>query len=155
MFRKITTTIAAAAVALTSLSVAPARADSDDAARALAALLGLVVIGKIIHDSNDDDEVVTRRRPADPVLRPHRRTVEPRPLPRRVHRKLLPQECFRSFDTRDGRVRMFGRKCLEKRYDRVDRLPRRCARQIETYRGTRVGYEARCLRRKGYRLSRG
>lgn len=162
MYRKFIATIAATSITITALSALPARADQEDVARALAALVGIAIIGKIISDSKDDD-VVTRRYPSypDPVYRPHRpRRVDPapiypRPLPRRVHRRELPQHCFRSYDTPQGRFHMFGRKCLRKNYHFVNSLPQQCAQRIRTYHGIRNGFSARCLRRAGYRLRHG
>ena len=172
MTRKFISTLCAAAVAVTSLSAAPAHAeDNNDLARALAAVLGVAIIGKIIHESNkDDDHRVTRRHDPQPQYRvppprkvdraPHR--VQPRDLPRRVKRdthrradrKLLPGQCLRSFDTRRGTVVMFGKRCLENNYRFASRLPQFCAQRVKTRNGKRRGYDARCLRQDGYRLSR-
>ena len=79
---------------------------------------------------------------------------EVRPLPERVDRKLLPQQCFRSFNGEDGKVMMFGEPCLEKNYAQVDRLPNYCAKRVKTADGARYGYDARCLRDSGYSLAR-
>jgi hypothetical protein len=167
MYRKFITTIAAASVALTALGATPAFADrDDDLARALAAILGVAVIGSIIHDNKKKKKArhVPRQEyqpvPKKPhVYRPHVQPrvqphVDPKPLPRHVRRKLLPQHCLRSFDTRQGRVRMFPRRCLESNYSFINRLPAHCATRIKTDRGRRVGWEARCLRHEGYRLAR-
>ena len=162
MYRKFIATIAAAAITITGLGALPARADQDDVARALAALVGIAIIGKIISDSKDDD---TRRHPTypAPVYRPRRvdpgyvapYPVHPRPLPRRVERRELPPQCFRGYDTSQGRFHMFGRECLRQNYRHADRLPRHCAQRIRTYHGIRAGYDARCLRQAGYRLRHG
>lgn len=173
MHRKFIATIAATAIAITAIGSTPAVADEYDNGRLLAAILGLAVVGKIIHDNKKDKNRSNydyRHEPRvihkEPVQR-HR--IEPRPLPRRVERqhdyverrhnqrradrKLLPGQCFRTFDTWDGRVRMFGRKCLQNNYRFADRLPRHCLTAVRTDRGKRRGYEARCLRREGYRLA--
>jgi hypothetical protein len=50
---------------------------------------------------------------------------------------------------------MFGRRCLENNFRHANRLPQQCAQQIRTHRGTRYGYDARCLRGAGYSLARG
>lgn len=181
MTRKFISTLCAAAVALTAISSTPAQADNnDDLARALAAVLGVAIIGKIIHDKNDrDDRKVTRRHQPEPVYRTHKKKqvtrqehrLQPRDLPRRVERdrkrrkdhqqtrrvdrKLLPGQCLRSFDTRRGSVVMFGRRCLENNYRFTNRLPQQCAQRIRTRNGKRTGYDARCLRNSGYRLTRG
>tara|TARA_R110002049_G_scaffold44333_5_gene130041 strand:- start:91967 stop:92476 length:510 start_codon:yes stop_codon:yes gene_type:complete len=169
MYRKVIATIAAASIALTALGSVPAYAGDKDVARALAAILGVAVVGKIIHDKKKDrerEEAAARERhiPVYEAPRRHRpyvdprpapRRVDPKPLPRRVDRKLLPANCFRSFDTRRGKVQMFGQRCLENNYRYADRLPSFCAQRIQTNRGLRHGYDARCLRDAGYRLARG
>lgn len=137
-------TIAAAAVAITGFTSAPARAGDDEAAAAIAALLGLAVIGAVIADKRKDKKerrVVTHPR-------------DPRPLPPRVGRKLLPQQCLRSFRTDRGQRRVFGQRCLHRHYDHVHSLPQRCHREFYTDRGWRQGYGAKCLNRYGYQLAR-
>ncbi|MEL7133031.1 MAG: hypothetical protein AAGK77_11525, partial [Pseudomonadota bacterium] len=47
-------TIAAVAIAITGFSAAPARAGDDEVAAALAALLGLAIVGAVIHDKKKD-----------------------------------------------------------------------------------------------------
>lgn len=156
MYRKFIATVSAAAIALTALGSTPAYADDRDAARALAAILGIAVVGAIIHDRNKDKKrKVHRQAPVykEHAHKPHR--IKPRPLPQRANRKLLPQRCFRSVDTRQGTYRMFGQRCLNKHYRHVNSLPERCHYTFRTYDGKRRGYEARCLRNAGYRLARG
>ncbi len=139
--------IAAASIAITAVGAAPARADEDDVARALAAILGVAVIAKVIKDRKDDREV-TRREP---------RVLEPRPLPRRVdrtNRKLLPPRCFRAFDSRRGVYRGFGVRCLQRHFRHANRLPESCLIRVRGNRGPRLAYEARCMRNHGYRLAR-
>lgn len=166
-------TCTALAIALTTISAAPAYAGSDRDernARALATILGIAIVGKIIHDNNKDRDEKVIRKSSKPthkqtyqrVERQGQRTygksnrhVQPKPLPRRVDRKLLPQNCFRSFETRRGQVHMFGRRCLERNFRYVNRLPQNCAQRVRTDRGVRAGFDARCLRRNGYRLARG
>ncbi|MEO0939413.1 MAG: hypothetical protein AAFY38_14770 [Pseudomonadota bacterium] len=149
MSRKFIALIAGTAIAITTFA-APARADNDDAAKALAVLLGLVVVGKIISDRNDDHrEVYSKPRPVKPAPHPH-----PRPLPRQVNKKLLPQTCFRTFNTHRAQVRAFGERCLKKNYQFTRSLPRHCIQQVETRRGWGWAYGARCLRDRGYKLAR-
>lgn len=139
--------VAGAAIALTGISATPVRADNNDAAAAIAALLGLAVIGAVIVDSRKD-----RKKRADvPVIHPK---PYPKPLPKRVNRKLLPQECLRSWRTDRGQARIFGQRCLNRHYDYVNSLPNKCHRQVYTDRGWRQGYAARCLNRHGYQLAR-
>lgn len=144
-------TFTAIAIAATTFTAAPAYADNDRAARTVATLLGLAVVGKIIHDNRD------RQGGHVTVTNPGRNlghgTVSPRPRSQGVHRAALPARCLRSFQTRGGEVRMFGRRCLEQNYRAVNRLPQSCAQHIRTDRGTRSGFGARCLRRNGFRIS--
>ncbi|MBD3665642.1 hypothetical protein [Sulfitobacter aestuariivivens] len=83
-------------------------------------------------------------------IQPH---VQPRPLPRAVNRRLLPQQCFRSFRGRGGDHRMFPLRCLENNYAYTQRLPQHCYATFKTPNGKRRGYNARCLYREGYRLA--
>lgn len=170
-------TVSAVAIAMTSLIAAPAHADDRQAARIAAALLGLAVVGAIINENKKDkrdDHVVHRQPTQNKAHKTYRQReqkrvynqhqngrvqqyghVQPRPLPQRVDRKLLPQNCFRSFETRQGTTHMFGRRCLERNYRAAHRLPQSCAITVRTYDGRRSGYDARCLRRNGYSLARG
>jgi hypothetical protein len=168
MYRRFIATVAAASIAITAIGTAPARADDRDVARALAAILGVAVVGKIIHDNKKDKRrEVTRHQPAPVYQAPRQRThkqvhrqrshnVQPRPLPRHVrNNKLLPKQCFHSFETRRGNVRMFGNRCLQNNFRHANSLPQHCKVRVKTYDGRRTGYQARCLRDAGYRLARG
>lgn len=154
--------IAALSIGLTSLVAAPARAGQYDTERALAALLGLAVIGAIVAEDRKDrrrDDNVSRRNTRvhdglrDGQLR-RQPSLEPRPLPSRVNRKLLPQRCLRSFDTDRGQARVFGARCLDRHYSYSNNLPQRCERRVRTDRGVRYGYGARCLSKFGYQMAR-
>lgn len=168
MYRKFIATIAAASIALTALGALPAAAGDRETARAIAAILGLAVVGKIIHDRKDRKKKARAPKPApdQPVYRipeykkpgyqpPRYTQPRPRPLPDRVNRKLLPQQCLRSFKTRHGHVRMFPDRCLHRNYGFVNLLPQQCRYTFDTRKGNRRGYEARCLRDRGFRLARG
>ena len=148
MHRKFIALVIGATVAITSLSAAaPARADSEDLARALAGIAALAIIGKAIHDRRKDDDVVTRRTGRGPI-------IEPRPLPRRVARRALPAQCLRHAETDRGPRRVFGARCLERHYRHAHTLPRDCGRRVWTHRGWRYGYGVRCLRNRGYEIAR-
>jgi len=154
--------VAATAIAITGISTIPARAGNDDAARALALILGLAVIGKVVSDQNNSRKALpqfyTAERPyyAPEYQREYQsdRRKKLRPLPKRVSGKLLPQQCLRSFETNRGRARMFGQRCLERKFKHVRKLPDRCERRVRTDRGWREGYSAKCLSRHGYQLAR-
>lgn len=158
-------TVTAIAMALTTFTAAPAHADDQRAARIAATILGIAVLGAIINDQKKGKKKAQEiyRQPVQNKVHTHRENnnvqhrgyVQPRPLPERVSRKQLPQNCLRSFDTRDGRAHIFGRRCLERNYRAADHLPQDCAVTLRTHDGKRAGYDARCLRRNGYSLARG
>lgn len=158
MHRKFIATIVAAAVTVTAIGSAPARAD-EDVLRALAAIAGIAIVGKVIHDRNERKRAqhsVTRNTHKAPVYQHTGRVydLKPRPLPKRANRRLLPGDCLRSAETRQGRVRYFGKRCLERNYRYVNRLPQYCAVRFRGEDRSRRGYDARCLRREGYQLAR-
>lgn len=134
--RRFITAVATASIIVTGFSAVPARANEDEIGGLLAALLGLAVLGVVANKVLDDAE----------VKHPHRS--------RPVKRQLLPQECLRSIHVKDGRMRVFGRRCLKANHIRVSQLPGHCKRRFPTARGTRKGFAARCLRRNGYQLAR-
>ncbi|MDW3224002.1 MAG: hypothetical protein R8G34_14135 [Paracoccaceae bacterium] len=155
MHRKFIATIVAAALAVTTIGNAPARAN-DNVLGALAAIAGIAIVGKVIHDHNkrkDQRNTVTRQTYNPPVQSYNNQVynLKPRPLPKRANRKLLPGNCLRSADTRQGRVRYFGQRCLQQSYKFANRLPQNCKVRV---RGQGRGYEARCLRQNGYQLAR-
>ena len=61
MTRKFIATVAAAAICITAVGNAPARAD-EDVLRALAAIAGVAIVAKVINDRKDRkrDEAATR-----------------------------------------------------------------------------------------------
>lgn len=156
MHRKFITLIVAAAIAVTGFST-QVRAGDKDVAKALAGLAFLAIIGAAIHDNKKDKPVVSTRNPK-PGYRhpghPHHRVVKPRPLPPHVARTILPRSCLRSFETGRGKhTKVVGRKCMSKKYRYMQNLPRRCAQQAWGARAMRNGFNVRCLKRNGYRLS--
>lgn len=120
----------AGALALTTATVAPARADGNGDAIAAAAFFGLVAAVLVATARSD------RAHPGGEVLPP---AVSP-------HRA-LPEDC--RFDIRYGpdRGAWYGRQCLVSHYRDWDRLPGVCAERVELPRQRYdvVAYEARCL----------
>lgn len=160
--------VVAAALVITIAGNAPARAN-EDLTKALLAIAGVAIVGKIISDRLEDQnkaKVESRRvARANTTLDnpnwqdwdqwvPNARRLEPRPLPASVRRKLLPGDCLRSFDTSGGRQVIFGKKCLQENYAFNDSLPKACAVKFRTHQKKRRGYDAKCLRHKGYQLAR-
>lgn len=159
MHRKFITLIVSAAVAVTGLT-APARADSNDLARALAGIAALAIIGKVISDSRDDDRVVTH--PGYPTygytppryqpVRPY--PVRPQPVQPQFGKYDLPGHCLRVYNSRGQKVRLYGAHCLRNNYRYSASLPYACQYQFSNRSGTYTGYEPLCLRERGYRVAR-
>ncbi|MDC0737897.1 hypothetical protein N6L24_06380 [Cognatishimia sp. SS12] len=158
MSRKFITSILIAAVTVTgiSLSAAPARAGNDDLAKLLFGATALIIIGKAV--SNNRAEASTRNAPiyVNPRDERWRRDGQHRADQNRDQRhrnRALPASCLRTYHTRDGRVRMMSKYCLDRSYRHADRLPQACKTRVRTENGPRRGYQLRCLRHNGYRLA--
>ena len=153
MHRQFIAVITATSIAITAFAAQPARAGDEDVARALAAIAGIAILGAAIKSSRDKDKdrAVQHSYPAKPKVHRH---VQPRPLPKRVNRKLLPQHCLHNFRDRHGSFPAFGRNCLSKNYAFTNSLPQRCARSVRANRGHHTVYGARCLSRNGFQLAR-
>ena len=153
MHRRFIATITAASIAITAFAAPPARAGDEEVARALAAIAGIAILGAAIKSSRDKkkEHATHQAQPRHPKVH---RQVQPRPLPKRVHRKSLPQRCLRNFRDRHGTFTAFGRQCLHNNYNFVNSLPQRCERSVRTNRGYRSVYGARCLSRNGFQVAR-
>lgn len=153
--------ISALAIAITGFSAAPARAGDDDVAKALAVILGLAVVGTVINKRNDDkkarQQVHTQHQShkSHKVHKPRHDYVKPRPLPRKVDRRLLPQHCLYNLRTDRGHpIQAFGHNCLSRSYSFTNSLPNHCAQRVQTRHGYGYAYGAHCLSKQGYQLAR-
>lgn len=159
MARQFVTRLAAAAVVIAAIGNAPARAN-ENVAGALATVVGVAILGQILSNRLNDNDIdrATRNiydrtyfdtnRLSQPRFS-NRIEVQPRSLPRRANRALLPAKCLRRVS--EGRV--FGRHCLERNYGFTRSLPRECKIRYRAQGKKYKGYAARCLRRAGYRLA--
>lgn len=147
LHRKLIAAVALVAILVTGVGVSQGRASEFRAEQALAALLGLAVIGAVIADRNRDDRNTTA------VTRRALPTITPRALPRRAARQGLPERCLRILTTGRSRSEVFANRCLERNYGFVNRLPSKCERRIRTDRGSRMVWSARCLRRNGFEIA--
>lgn len=147
--------ILAAAIAVTGMTAAPARAD-DDTAKIIAGVAALAIIGAAIAEERKD-----RRRKAVTRNRGYGYNYDynygrhDNFNPRKRNRYLaLPAACRRHFRTRGGQVFGFGRRCLLNNYSSFNTLPHNCAGQFRLNNGrVRTIYGARCLKRHGYYAS--
>lgn len=144
-----------AAVLSAALTITTVTATASDArehrrdnqkAEAALGIAALIALGLIIADKKDDDgRHVTRPRPP-----------RPDPRPRRVGRYELPAECLKRIETRNGMRRIFAKRCLQRNYHWVNRLPKECRVRVRDRAGHKRnrGFAAWCLKRHGYRLAR-
>lgn len=146
--RILTSTVAAAAIALSGLaaSATPARA-GDDLVKFLAGATALVVIGAALSDRSD--------------RRTHRRDWRG---PRHEHRNprgdyrgrpiVLPHHCAVEIDARNRARQVYYReRCLTQAGIQTWRLPRHCEATMRAHRRSETVYPAECLRREGFRVT--
>ena len=137
MFKHLTALTLSAAIALTSLTATPARADSEDVAKVLGGLTLLFILGKALED--DRKATVTRH-------------VTPRPTakPPRKRAKVIPSQCYRELASNGRVVRGYGARCMQNNVRRAGSLPPQCIRKVQTHRGQRHLYRPKCLRQNGW-----
>ncbi|MEP2642507.1 hypothetical protein [Roseobacter sp.] len=158
MHRKFIASIIAAALTVTVIGSAPARADSD-AIKALAAIAGVAFVGKVIHDRNarkSEDRNVTRHYQSAPITRANPRVIRsaPKTTRHRTSQRALPGGCVRSVQANTGRVRYVSSQCLRNSNAQVRQLPQHCAVRVQGAGAQGRGYELSCLRQSGYQLAR-
>lgn len=144
MHRKFIALIVSTAILITGMSVVPARADVDDTTKFLAGLAAIAIIGAAIKDARDDKNTVSR----------NHSPVRPRPLPLEFRKYDLPRSCLRQVEHAGGSERFLARRCLTKTYSHWDSLPDGCRSRFWKNGKRRVGYNPRCLRHHGYRITR-
>ncbi len=144
--RRFTATVAAAATAMALLTAAavPARAgqDSDDFAKAIAALAAIAIIGTAINKKDND-----RRPPAHVVNPPKHGHYSP---PRNQRASILPAQCAVQIRGRRQSETVYPENCLRRAgIDR--RLPQHCEVTIQGRGHGRTAYEENCLLNSGFR----
>ncbi|MGX9355770.1 hypothetical protein ACS3SW_11625 [Roseobacteraceae bacterium S113] len=151
MSKTFISTVLAAALAITSFTAAPARAELTNAEKFLLGAGALVILGTAIEQSqrgSNRKATVTR----------HKQVIQHQPAPRKKQVKQkrlrpLPAFCLTRVRANDGPRRLFSQRCLQNNYRQVNRLPNRCKTWVQGPRGTRVGYKPRCLRRAGFEIA--
>lgn len=148
MLKLLTTTLSAAALALSGMiaAPAPARAETDEFVKFL---LGAAAIGLIMNEASK------RQQPprAAPVPSRHN-PPDYRPQPPRHHDRAVPASCLFDVPGRYGPRPVVGERCVEA-WDRRADLPEACAFDIRRGQGERRVYGLECLRDRGYRITRG
>lgn len=136
---------------------APARA-GDDAAKVLAGLLGVALLGAAIsHIADGDGQAHVVTHPPHPAHPPHPvHPVHPRPLPDHVKRYVVPRKCLRSKPYSQTGDMLLGRVCVQQNVVHGHKLPKSCEVRYWSHKHTepRRGYTLNCLETYGYRLAR-
>lgn len=176
MARKFIAAILTAAVIVTGVNAAPARAaDIRELAQAAAGIAAVAIIAHQLNKSRggNDDNIISRNGLGN-IFAPQQQMpqygygyddrrydqagqhfVKPRPLPDRVARKALPAACLQTVEDRRGRaVNILGQRCLENNFRGASHLPQACEVDVQSNRGWRTAYDATCLSRAGYTIAR-
>ena len=174
MARKFIASVLTAAIVITGFNAAPARADGRELAQAIAGIAAVAIIANALNEKRKKDQPQLGSRntgydhdrqhgyiqPQHGYVQPQQewhggRHLAPRPLPDRVARKSLPAACLMTVEDRRGRaVDVLGQRCLENNFRGARKLPQSCVVDIQSHRGWRSGYDARCLSRAGYSIAR-
>ncbi|MDZ4135348.1 MAG: hypothetical protein U1D06_07095 [Paracoccaceae bacterium] len=164
--RRFTATVAAAATAFALMTAAavPARANSDDVARALAAIAAIAIVGTVIKNNKKDQGTAQYREQNnnDPFRYNQPRYDEPRYDERRYEQSrrhdarrgvALPNQCLIEVKNRGRTTLAYSEYCL--RRNGIDnRLPRQCEIDVRQRGRTSTAYSASCLADAGFRTRR-
>ena len=142
MFKPLAAATLGLTLALTPIASAPAQAlDRDDAAKILGALAVIGIANGALN--NNGRANVTVQRGQQRHYRSHRRA-----------NRALPARCVRHIDSRQGTLRVAGKRCLRRSGVAVRQLPRNCATRIRYNGQPHAAYGLRCLRHNGWRVAR-
>lgn len=164
-------TTAILSLALATTTTAPAKADSDDLAKAILGIAAIAIIAKSVDDRNDRRRAAAAREANSTVGasrlgsidRPHAgrelqgtvsRFDRRGPKAGRGYKKTpLPRTCLRVVNTGRGDRIAYGARCLDRNFKFASKLPDRCEIAVRTRRGLRTVYGERCLRRDGWNIA--
>ncbi len=136
---RFTATLAAAAMALTSLTATPAAAQDRDLMRFLAGAAAIAIIAGAASRNRADAQ--------PPRYGQHQRGHA------RGRQAVLPASCSIEVRNRGRNEQLFNPSCLQRAG--FHRLPRQCERELRTNRGSRTVLSGACLRQAGYRVEAG
>lgn len=156
MHRRFIAIVVSAALTITGMAAAPARAGDDDIAKWIAGAAALAIVGAAIseHESKKRKRrAIRQQQQLQQYYDNHGYTdVDPRPNP--WHGKLLPASCRVTKRLHGQKIRGFGRHCLKRNNVNVRALPQECAYRIKRNDGRkRVIFGSRCLRDFGYQVA--
>lgn len=159
MPRKFISSLAAAAVALTSLSAVPAAAGNRNLERFAIGAGTILLLSEL---NKNKAPAAQERRVQDASHRRHRGDRGRDGRHRGWGRDRLapiPGYCLTSVRQGKHTIRMFGSRCLWNNYRDARLLPEHCKIQVRDRRhgrkARRVGYSPKCLRRSGFEVAGG
>ncbi|MDA7425034.1 hypothetical protein [Thalassococcus lentus] len=152
MSRKFITGVLVVAATITAFAAAPARADNDDLKRFVGAAATLYLLGRAIEHAGDNGYTVRTHGYVHNGHGAHNGHGYV-PRPRHNVRPPLPRKCLVRVNKPWTKYAL-GAGCLKNSYRAFNKLPQRCAMQIQRKKGKAWGYAARCLLRSGYKLAR-
>ncbi|MEZ5911199.1 MAG: hypothetical protein R3D84_02355 [Paracoccaceae bacterium] len=141
---RLTATIAAAAIALSGVTAAPARADSNDLIKLVLGAAVIYGIAKEVDRRNDKKKA-----------RNHAR-YDPKPDSAAIQRKIDRAARYCAVDVRDHRgvTTYYDKQCL-RRAGITRRLPAYCEYDLRLTKGTSRVYDGQCLREAGLKIGAG
>jgi len=163
MPNRLTASLAAAAIAVSSIfaAPAPARAGEDDVIKFI---LGAAALGLILNEASKHAPVArAQTAPRHGVAKPQRYAPPVHAQSRHWrqdrwqgdrHRRVVPASCLFDIHGRYGPRPVVGARCVQRWNARAD-LPRACAFEVNRGARDRTVYGLRCLRDRGYRIVRG
>jgi hypothetical protein len=151
--KRMITLVAAAAVALTSITATPAAALGKNEREVLGILLGLAVLGAIVNESQSNNRARSQPQTYYPQPKPHRHDPPPRRDRWEDRITWLPASCERTVRINRENREVVSAQCLRE-YGFTARLPNGCAFDIRTDWGTQRVYGKQCLADNGYRVAR-
>lgn len=152
MKRTILTAVTAAALALSPMATAPARA--ADAHDIIGTILGVAALAAIANELNEDRSPQYGRSSRRVTYDDGRYGRNGSYDRNRRYAQVLPGECLRVLDGGRTDSIVFPERCLNSNGIRTSRLPQRCESTVRTRQGRLDVYHARCLADAGWRLPR-
>ena len=151
MIRRITASLAAAAIVLTTAHPTPALAMSDKDRQLLTLLLGAAAVGVIINESQkkrEEKKTTVSRRDDDRYERGYHSWDRDK----RWRYRSVPAQCVFPIRGLRGQRDVVSARCLSE-FGLRRSLPAECAFDIDAGWGSRKVYGTDCLRRNGYRIA--
>ncbi|MBD3679841.1 MAG: hypothetical protein HUJ27_15755 [Rhodobacteraceae bacterium] len=149
-YKIMTAAILATALAVGGLNARPAKADTDDAVRAIGALVLLGTLAAVASEKRDAPAVTLTHSDR------YRYDERPRYQPRYRHapraRGIVPADCIRRVEFRGQRMNYVAQRCIERRGEGAANLPRQCRDTLRIGDNRRHLYRVPCLRHNGFRI---